>query len=168
MLKISIRANLGNNNNNPHNIIYRRNPIASKGIPDLNNSASNYRNSFRGPTSKHQQQHNVSNHDWAEGGECTTPACMQAAARLLHRLDPSHEPCEDFYKFSCGNFIARNEIPDDSFQRSTLQEMQQGILIDIKSKLSHLSYALVVYGKREVCDLAHFIFSGVYTLPCLV
>lgn len=67
--------------------------------------------------------------------KCMTPACLQAAARILHRIDPDQDPCEDFYLTSCGSFIAHNEIPDDSFQRSTLQEMQESILVDIKSKL---------------------------------
>jgi len=66
--------------------------------------------------------------------KCVTPVCMEAAARILHRIDPHQDPCDDFYQFSCGSFIAHNEIPDDSFQRSTLQEMQESILVDIKSK----------------------------------
>lgn len=105
--------------------------------PAVTNSSSNHLKLLqRDPsTNKSHIKINPNKQNWAEGGkECKIPACMQAAARLLHRLDPQQAPCEDFYKFSCGNFIARNEIPDDSFQRSTLQEMQEGILIDIKSK----------------------------------
>lgn len=65
--------------------------------------------------------------------KCVSPVCMQAAARILHRLNATSDPCVDFYEFSCGNFIAHNEIPDDGFQRSTLQEMQESILVEIKS-----------------------------------
>jgi hypothetical protein len=67
--------------------------------------------------------------------KCMSAACMTAAARILHRIDSQTNACDDFYQFSCGSFIAHNEIPDDSFQRSTLQEMQESILVDIKSKL---------------------------------
>ncbi|CAG7723309.1 unnamed protein product [Allacma fusca] len=65
-------------------------------------------------------------------GECVTPTCMKAAARILARYSDKYEPCQDFYGFSCGKFVAENEIPDDSFTRSTLQEMQESILTDIK------------------------------------
>lgn len=65
---------------------------------------------------------------------CITPECMKGAARIIHRMNQNVDPCDDFYQFSCGLFIAHNEIPDDSFQRSTLQEMQESILVDIKSE----------------------------------
>jgi len=65
--------------------------------------------------------------------ECVSPVCVRAAARILNRLNASVEPCKDFYQFTCGNFLAHNDIPDDSFQRSSLQEMQESILVDIKS-----------------------------------
>ena len=55
---------------------------------------------------------------------CTSPACIKAAARMLARLDPSVDPCSDFYQFSCGRFLETGNVPDDSSQLSTLQEMQ--------------------------------------------
>jgi len=70
----------------------------------------------------------------AEPEKCVSTVCMQAAARILHRVNTSQDPCSDFYGYSCGNFIAHHEIPDDGFQRSTLQEMQESILVEIKSK----------------------------------
>lgn len=67
---------------------------------------------------------------------CTSVICMQATARLLSRINSSQDPCDDFYGFSCGSFIAKKEIPDDGFQRSTLQEMQETLLVEIKSKIA--------------------------------
>ena len=59
---------------------------------------------------------------------CTTPACIKAASRLLSRLDPKTDPCQDFYQFSCGSFLETGSVPDDSNQLSTLQEMQDDML----------------------------------------
>lgn len=70
----------------------------------------------------------------SNGDKCFRVECLKAASRIMHRMDQTQQPCDDFYQFSCGRFIAHNEIPDDSFQRSTLQEMQESILVDIKSK----------------------------------
>ncbi|XP_046407167.1 neprilysin-1-like isoform X2 [Ischnura elegans] len=63
---------------------------------------------------------------------CERPACVLASARLLQRLDPTADPCSDFYQFSCGNYLRSQEVPDDSFHRSMLQEMQEEILAVIK------------------------------------
>uniref|UniRef100_A0A1B6DD22 Peptidase M13 N-terminal domain-containing protein n=1 Tax=Clastoptera arizonana TaxID=38151 RepID=A0A1B6DD22_9HEMI len=44
---------------------------------------------------------------------CLTPGCVQAANIVLESMDSSVDPCDDFYKFSCGNFIKESTIPDD-------------------------------------------------------
>ena len=37
---------------------------------------------------------------------------MRAAGRILDSLDESVNPCDDFYKFSCGKWIRNNPVPD--------------------------------------------------------
>ncbi|RZC36911.1 endothelin-converting enzyme 1-like, partial [Asbolus verrucosus] len=44
---------------------------------------------------------------------CFTPACIKTAAQVLEKVDLSVNPCEDFYKFACGNFIKNTVIPED-------------------------------------------------------
>lgn len=68
-------------------------------------------------------------HGVPESEVCSSPACIRAAARLLARLDPSTDPCDDFYQFSCGRFLETFSVPDDSNQLSTLQEMQDEMLL---------------------------------------
>jgi predicted metalloendopeptidase len=47
------------------------------------------------------------------GKMCTTPGCIHAASSILEKMDTSVDPCDDFYQFSCGQFLERTTIPDD-------------------------------------------------------
>ena len=40
-----------------------------------------------------------------------------AAARIIENMDPTADPCEDFYQYACGGWQQKNEIPqgDSSF-----------------------------------------------------
>lgn len=69
---------------------------------------------------------------------CLTPGCIHAASHALDYIDDSIEPCDDFYSFSCGNFVKNTMIPDDKVAVNTfslihdkLQE-QLRALIDAK------------------------------------
>ena len=46
-------------------------------------------------------------------GTCLTKDCISASHRLFKHMDFSVDPCEDFNKFACGNFISEQSIPDD-------------------------------------------------------
>ncbi|KAF9900448.1 hypothetical protein EC991_007326 [Linnemannia zychae] len=44
---------------------------------------------------------------------CTTQHCVLAAAGIISDMDPDIDPCEDFSQFTCGGFVAKNEIPTE-------------------------------------------------------
>ncbi|KAF9120737.1 hypothetical protein BGW39_011129 [Mortierella sp. 14UC] len=49
---------------------------------------------------------------------CTTPQCVLTAAGIINDIDPEIDPCQDFSQFTCGGFIARNEIPAEEASAS--------------------------------------------------
>ena len=42
---------------------------------------------------------------------CNTPGCISAAHSLIRNMDPSVDPCEDFYQYACGGFEKRVHAP---------------------------------------------------------
>ena len=44
---------------------------------------------------------------------CLSKECIAASHKLFQYADFSVNPCDDFYQFSCGNYIKETTIPDD-------------------------------------------------------
>ena len=44
---------------------------------------------------------------------CLSESCILTAAELLKQMDRNVEPCQDFYRFACGGFIADTVLPED-------------------------------------------------------
>ncbi|CAB4014795.1 endothelin-converting enzyme homolog, partial [Paramuricea clavata] len=45
---------------------------------------------------------------------CSSPACIISAADILNKLDESTKPCDDFYQYSCGGFLKKTRLPDNT------------------------------------------------------
>lgn len=45
--------------------------------------------------------------------KCETPGCLSAAMRIMSYMDENIDPCENFYEFSCGNYLKNTQIPED-------------------------------------------------------
>ena len=43
---------------------------------------------------------------------CLSESCVTTAADLLRQMDRNICPCQDFYKFACGGFIANTVLPE--------------------------------------------------------
>nr|QHX41531.1 neprilysin-like 1 [Octopus vulgaris] len=44
---------------------------------------------------------------------CLTPRCTVASARLIRSIDTSVNPCDNFFDYTCGQWVKRHAIPDD-------------------------------------------------------
>uniref|UniRef100_A0A8C2HS16 Membrane metallo-endopeptidase-like 1 n=1 Tax=Cyprinus carpio TaxID=7962 RepID=A0A8C2HS16_CYPCA len=93
---------------------------------------------------------------------CTTPQCVTAAARLLQNMDPSVEPCQNFYQYACGGWIERHVIPETSSLHSVFNILRDELEIVLKGQLCQLhattmSDTLAVlnarYNKKAVLEM---------------
>ena len=68
---------------------------------------------------------------------CTTPACTSVANNILQNMSPDYQqldPCENFYKYSCGGFDASHEL-NGRIVVSTLDDMQMSVWTVVKDIL---------------------------------
>ncbi|KAK0084933.1 hypothetical protein PV326_006090 [Microctonus aethiopoides] len=66
---------------------------------------------------------------------CVTPTCVRAAADILEAMDPSVNPCDDFYKFTCGQFLNSTYTRYNQLVKSS---WKSGVYTDIVEKLGGL------------------------------
>jgi len=73
---------------------------------------------------------------WAFGAEalepkqadvCETETCVVAAESIMSAMDSSADPCEDFYQFACGGWMASNEIPDGKSRWGRFYELRDEV-----------------------------------------
>ncbi|XP_006196655.2 membrane metallo-endopeptidase-like 1 isoform X2 [Vicugna pacos] len=68
---------------------------------------------------------------------CTTPGCVMAAARILQNMDPSKEPCNDFYQYACGGWLQRHVIPETNSRYSIFDILRDELEIILKGVLEN-------------------------------
>ena len=64
-------------------------------------------------------------------GLCESAACVSVANSLLSNMNRSVDPCEDFYEYACGGWMASHVIPEDKTSLSTfslLRDQNQQVL----------------------------------------
>ena len=66
---------------------------------------------------------------------CTSAGCVRTAAEILDNLDTSVDPCQDFFKFSCGGFVQRTAIPDDRTRMSSFSVLGDKLLTQVRMLL---------------------------------
>ncbi|XP_003891051.4 membrane metallo-endopeptidase-like 1 isoform X1 [Papio anubis] len=68
---------------------------------------------------------------------CTTPGCVMAAARILQNMDPTTEPCNDFYQFACGGWLRRHVIPETNSRYSIFDVLRDELEVILKAVLEN-------------------------------
>uniref|UniRef100_A0A8C0KDF9 Membrane metalloendopeptidase like 1 n=1 Tax=Canis lupus dingo TaxID=286419 RepID=A0A8C0KDF9_CANLU len=60
-----------------------------------------------------------------------------AASRILQNMDPSREPCEDFYQYACGGWLRRHVIPETNSRYSVFDILRDELEVILKGVLEN-------------------------------
>lgn len=72
---------------------------------------------------------------------CLSPGCIHTASKVLEYMDPSVDPCDDFYEFTCGNFLKKINIPDDKLSVSSLSSINDILQEQLRTIIEKPIYA---------------------------
>lgn len=64
-----------------------------------------------------------------------TPACISASAVMMSAMDPTVDPCQDFFQYACGRWIRMNPIPEGKSIWGTFDRLWQDNQVAMKAIL---------------------------------
>ena len=66
---------------------------------------------------------------------CQSSACVSASSAMTAAIDPSVDPCNNFYNYACGRWIRTHPIPDALQSWAVFNEVERDTLIVVKNIL---------------------------------
>lgn len=66
---------------------------------------------------------------------CLTRECVETAGDVFRNMDETVDPCHDFYRFSCGNYIKHSLISNDKTFANTFTVINDVLQEQIKISL---------------------------------
>ncbi|XP_063988069.1 neprilysin-2-like isoform X2 [Diachasmimorpha longicaudata] len=70
---------------------------------------------------------------------CTTAVCHHIADEVKRKMDPTVQPCDDFYKFACGGFLRNTLIPSDRGEVTMFSALSDKVLDQLRNSFEQLS-----------------------------
>jgi hypothetical protein len=70
---------------------------------------------------------------------CNTTSCQTAGKLIRDAINASVDPCDDFYSFACGGWMATHTIPKDKSTYGSFDALDETLQQSVKRELSEPS-----------------------------
>eukprot|EP00058_Branchiostoma_floridae_P003649 XP_002589137.1 hypothetical protein BRAFLDRAFT_278852 [Branchiostoma floridae] len=64
---------------------------------------------------------------------------VYVAARLIEYMDPTIDPCDNFFEYACGGWLAKTEIPPDSGRFGTFNQLRDDLTANMRDVIEDTS-----------------------------
>ncbi|XP_071442965.1 endothelin-converting enzyme 2-like [Hetaerina americana] len=71
---------------------------------------------------------------------CETSACLMASALMVPRMNVSANPCDDFWNFACGEWLAGNPLPPSRSRWNRKEELEYAVRESIRAMLATMAH----------------------------
>ncbi|KAK2506617.1 hypothetical protein MC885_018790 [Smutsia gigantea] len=71
---------------------------------------------------------------------CLSEACISVTSSILSSMDPTVDPCQDFFTYACGGWIKANPVPDGHSRWGTFSNLWEHNQAIIKHLLEALMW----------------------------
>jgi membrane metallo-endopeptidase-like protein 1 len=63
---------------------------------------------------------------------CTTQHCVSTAAQIISGIDPTADPCDDFFQYACGTWNKIHVIPEDKTSYNPFEKLHDELQLILK------------------------------------
>ncbi|XP_065287847.2 neprilysin-1-like [Dermacentor albipictus] len=93
---------------------------------------------------------------------CDTEVCVRRAKLISESLNTSVDPCDDFYSYACGGWMATHSIPGSESSTGSLDLLNDELQKTLKDILENMA---PVYEDQNVSDKAAVAYNACLAVP---